>query len=239
MFFPQITPKGVMYLPLSQNEKVAVSNYLTMREHFVGSLLVVGVSIASVIAGFFTVTIAFSDDTAQLAQFIAGVALVLLGLALLSYVGSLMFSKSAFIRAMRKESRIIDLQDDDFGIGLRRAIFFGEYALETFDNQRQVLSCVPSRSVLVFKETHDSFANLRLLGTLLNEDACAELAKGLQPYVANIQSLVAPYVKMHGAKEQFHRDSQAAINEMRREDELKMVRQVLKRGVQVEVGAEQ
>lgn len=225
MHYAKITLKGVMFLPKSLEEQSAVSRYRAVRESIGGTVLVFTVSIVTFIAGFIITGGTLSVENPELLQFAGGIAMVLLGAVLLSFVSVLSFAKAGLVRTMRKESRVIDLRNNYFGIGLRRAIFFGDFALENFDHQREVLSGVLANKLLRIVEDDFAYDRLHMLGTLESDEACAELAHSLQYAVVDIQRSVALRMQPYVDDERTSREALAELNELTRVQELERVRQ--------------
>lgn len=225
MHYAQITLRGLMFLPESLEEQSAVSRYRAVRESIGGTVLVFTVSIVTFIAGFIITGGTLAVENPELLQFAGGIAMMLLGAVLLSFVSVLSFAKVGLVRTMRKESRVIDLRNNYFGIGLRRAIFFGDFALENFDHQREVLSGVLAEKLLRIVEDDFAYDRLHMLGTLESAEACAELAQSLQYAVADIQRSVALRMQPYLDDERTSREALAELNELTRVRELEQVRQ--------------
>lgn len=225
MHYAQITLKGLMFLPKSSGDRAAIIAYRIVRTSIGATLLVFAVSVATVIAGVAATGGTLSADNTNLLQFAAGMLMVFLGGLLLSLVGTVTSKSWSGIKAMREDSRVIDLRNDYFGIGLRRAIFFGDFALESFDHQREVLSGVLANKLAQIVENNFEYDRLHMLGTLESAEACAELAQSLQYVVADIQRSVALRVQPYLDDERTSREALAELNELTRVRELKQVRQ--------------
>lgn len=130
---------------------------------------------------------------------------------------------------MREDSRVIDLHNDHFGIGLRRAVFFGDYALEDFDHQREVLSGVLADKLIRIINDGFGYDRLQMLGTLETDEARRKLAAELQYVVAHIQQSVATRIRPYLDDERTSREAIAEIDEQTRVRELEQVRLRLER----------
>ncbi len=225
MHYAQVTLKGIMFLPKSLEEQSAISRYRAVRESIGGTVLVFTVSIVTFIAGVVVTGGALVAENTELLPFVGGIAMMLLGATLLCFVSVLSFAKRGFIRTMREESRMIDLRNDYFGIGLRRAIFFGDFALEDFDHQREVLSGVLANKLMRIVENDVVYDRLHMLGTLETDEACAKLALSLQYVVADIQRSVASRMQPYLEDERISREALAELHELNRLQELERVRQ--------------
>ena len=225
MHYAQITLRGLMFLPKSSEERWAVTRYLSIRADIGGTLLVFTVSIVTMVAGLNATVGTLTAENTNLPQFTSGITMMILGAVLLSYVSVLSFGKIGLIRTMRKESRVIDLRNDYFGIGLRRAIFFGDFALENFDHQREVLLGVLADKLVRIIENKFEYDRLHMLGTLESDEACAELAQSLQYVVVDTQRSVALRMQPYLDDERTSREALAELNELTRVQELEQVRQ--------------